>query len=143
MSGYLCYASGMSYTIIDHTADLGIMVQATDIPSLFIEAAWAMIEIMGARTAISEREILFSVDGYDREDLLIRWLGELLYRIESAHLRIAEITIKHLSDNHLKTRIRGTYQPSPLLANIKAVTYHALAIREVDNHLETTIIFDT
>jgi SHS2 domain-containing protein len=133
----------MPYTIIDHTADLGITVHAPDLQTLFTEAALAMIEIMGAKALRSDSEIPLVIEAYDREDLLIRWLGELLYQIVVRHLRIADIAIKGLSDTRLEVLFRGVYTPTQLTGNIKAVTYHAVAIRPVDNHLETTIIFDT
>ena len=134
---------GMSYTIIDHTADLGILVRAPDLSALFTEAAWALIEIMGAKAVTTEREIALAVDGYDREDLLIRWLEEIRYHIESHGVSIARMTIDTLTEQHLTARIEAAGRRTPLRTCIKAVTYHGLEILQVDNHLRTTIIFDT
>lgn len=133
----------MSYTIIDHTADLGITVHAPDLLTLFTEAAQALVEIMGAKTRRPEREIMLTVEGYDREDLLVRWLEEIRYQIESHDISIARMTIDTLSAQRLEARIQASRRAAPLKTCIKAVTYHALEIREVDNRLQTTIIFDT
>lgn len=133
----------MSYVIIDHTADLGITVMAPDLPTLFFEAAQALTEIMGARTRRSEREIRLTAEGYDPEDLLVRWLEEIRYQIESQDISIARMTIDTLSAQRLEARIHVSRRAAPLKTCIKAVTYHALEIREVDNRLQTTIIFDT
>lgn len=133
----------MPYTRIDHTADLGITVWAPDLPALFTEAAYAMIAIMGAKTTRGEREIALPVEGYDREDLLVRWLEEIRYRITHEGLRIAAITIESLQDRHLEARLQVSLTPTLLKTDIKAVTYHAMTITPVDNHLQTTIIFDT
>ncbi|MEN6473622.1 MAG: archease [Syntrophaceae bacterium] len=143
MFGSLCYDFDMSYTIIDHTADLGIKVQSMDIPSLFTEAAYALVEIMGAKANRPEREIALDVEGYDREDLLVRWLEEIRYRIESQALSIAGMTIETLTAQRLEASIAVAPRTSPLKTGIKAVTYHALEIHEVDNLLQTDIIFDT
>lgn len=143
MSGKLCYADAMPYAIIDHTADLGITVHAPDLLTLFTEAAQALVEIMGAKALYPEHEIMLAVEGYDHEDLLIRWLEEIRYRIESLGLSIADLTIDTLTTQRLQARIAAGHRTAPLKTCIKAVTYHALQIREIDNRLQTTIIFDT
>lgn len=135
--------SRMPYTIINHTADLGMIVRAPDLSTLFAEAARAMIDVMGAKAERSACEILLAVEGYDREDLLIRWLNEVLYLISDKHFRIAGIDITVLEDTRMEARLTGETRPTRLECGIKAVTYHALAITQALNHLETTIIFDT
>ncbi len=139
----LCYALAVSYAIIDHTADLGIEVRAPGVSELFSEAARALIEIMGAEAASPEREIMLTVEGYDPEDLLVRWLEEIRYRIESHTMGIARQTIDTLTAQRLEARIEVARRTTPLKTCIKAVTYHALKILQVDNHFQTTIIFDT
>jgi len=133
----------MSYTIIDHTADLGIIVRAPDMSALYTEAARALVEIMGAQAKRSEREITLAIEGYDREDLLIRWLEEIRYHIESLGAGIARLTIDTLSAERLNARIAIGRRKAPLRTGIKAVTYHGLEIVQVDNIFQTTIIFDT
>lgn len=133
----------MPYRITDHTADLGIVIDAMDLPALYVEAAYALLDLVEARTSSRTCEVQLAVTGFDREDLLIRWLQEILYRIEVEHLRIADIIIDDLGDTRLGARIAGAYIPSPLATQIKAVTYHGLAITTLDNRLTATIIFDT
>jgi len=43
----------------------------------------------------------------------------------------------------LEAHIEVACRTTPIKTCIKAVTYHALQIREIDNRLQTTIIFDT
>ena len=66
----------LPYQIIDHTADLGIIVKGPDVENLFILAAQAMTDIM-VKGDISEkratRDVL--VAGEDFPDLIVRWLG--------------------------------------------------------------------
>jgi len=52
----------LTYQIIDHIADLGIIVKGRDIENLFILAAQAMT------------------------DLMVRWPEEILYVFEGEHL---------------------------------------------------------
>ncbi len=133
----------MTYRFIDHTADIGIRVASADIRGLFEEAARALVEIMGARSSGGSRQERISVHGLDQVDILVRWLQELLYLIEVRDLRITQVEIVEIGETDLEALVTGTVSPTPLKAEIKAVTYHNLEIQEVDNNLEATIIFDT
>jgi len=77
----------LDYEIIDHTADLGIIVTAPDIKDLFIRAAYAMTDLM-VKADINEkgakRKVL--VEGENFPDLMVRWLSEILYLFEGEHL---------------------------------------------------------
>lgn len=133
----------MKYHFIDHTADIGIRIVSDDVKSLFEDAALALVDIMGARSAQGGKSERITVEGLDQVDVLVRWLQEILYRIEVEDLRISHLEILELNPNGLTAIVAGTNSPTGLLEEIKAVTYHNLEIREVDNHVETTIIFDT
>jgi SHS2 domain-containing protein len=133
----------MTYHFIDHTADIGIRVVSGDARGLFEEAALALVDIMGARSTGGRKHVRISVEGLDQTDLLVRWLQEILYRVEVEDLRISHVEVLEVHPKGLTALVAGTNTPTELLAEIKAVTYHNLEILEVDNHVETTIIFDT
>jgi SHS2 domain-containing protein len=70
------------YSWFDHTADVGVEVTAPSLEILFKTSAAALFDLLAERrseVAASiqvEREI--RVTGADREELLVRWLSELL-----------------------------------------------------------------
>ena len=71
------------YTFIDHTADLGIKIRGTDLKDLFENAARALMHLMvrgGSR--VETKTMKLSVSGEDLADLMVRWLGEVLYLLE-------------------------------------------------------------
>jgi len=78
---------GLNYQIIDHTADLGIVVKGVDVEDVFIRAAYAMTDLM-VKADISEKEAKrnVSVEGEDFADLMVRWLSEILYLFDGEHL---------------------------------------------------------
>ena len=75
------------YTILDHTADLGIRVWGTDLIDLFKNAGKALMDLIirsiPAEKGTSER---ISVSGHDLADLMVKWLGEILYLFEGENL---------------------------------------------------------
>jgi SHS2 domain-containing protein len=134
------------YETFDHTADVGIRVFGRTVEEVFVNAAYALFDqwtdLRKVRGKIS-REI--SIRGADREDLLVRWLGELLFLGESRGVLFKEFTIRRLDSTSLKAVARGEiFDPSRhrFKTEIKAVTYHQVEIKEVDGKWEGRVIFD-
>jgi len=133
----------MPYTLIDHTADIGIRVRARNIQNLYEEAGYAMVDILGASLQPGAEQIEMRIDGLDRIDLLVRWLQEILYFIGVKGFRVSDIQVTALTETNLSAVLTGGTAKTPLATEIKAVTYHDLTIREIDNQVETIIILDT
>jgi SHS2 domain-containing protein len=134
------------HRLIDHAADMGIVVYGTDLKNLFKGAAESMLKIMlsgvSARLANS-RKLL--VEGQDREDLMVRWLGEILSLMEIEREVVAAITINSISPRRLDARVEtAPFDPDlqEILCEIKAVTYHQIEVVQKDDHWEARIIFD-
>ena len=146
----LLYTKGMmdvktgGFEEVAHTADLEIKVWGQDLNSLFAASAEGMFHLSGIEeyekgfSAIKEE---ISLDAMDYEGLLILFLEELLYRLTEDYMLfdIDQITIE---DNFsLKAKLRGT-QVKTYLRDIKAVTYHRLNIRIVEDGYTVNIVFD-
>src|SRR6476660_9978563 len=73
------------YEHFEHTADLGLRVRATDLNTLFAEAAEALTAaIVEDVNAVEPRDsVAVRVTGTDRAYLLFDWLRELLYRFDA------------------------------------------------------------
>lgn len=102
------------FSLIDHTADLGIMVRGKNLKHLFEEAAKSMmcITFKGKRTNKSEI-IKLSVAGYDLADLMVRWLGEILYQFEGEHKLVTNVGIDFISPSHLDATLEMvSFDPS-------------------------------
>jgi SHS2 domain-containing protein len=135
-----------SYRIIDHTADLGIIVTGPDVGGLFISAARAMIDLMvkgdlGDKRAF--REVSMSSEDYP--DLIVRWLGEVLYLFAGDKLIVDSIEIKELNPTQIKATLSvADFEPKRhrVLREIKAVTYHGISVRKTNGAWEARIIFD-
>jgi len=87
----------------------------------------------------------FEMTGLDREDLLVRWLNELLLESETQSVMFQVFFIEEMGDTYMRALATGCRGRSDL-AHIKAVTYHDLAVREPDDaHTEwrARILFDT
>lgn len=136
----------MPYTLIDHTADIGIRVSGATLSELFSEAGRALFD------QITDRLLLFGancrqmeVTGIDLTDLLVSFLRELLCFWTIDACLVKEIRILYNNDERLTAEVRfDAFDPDTheILKDIKAVTYHNLNIEQTAAGWEATIIFD-
>ncbi len=136
-----------TFEILDHTADLGIRVSGENLENLFQNAAHAMMRIIldkGPQQPGSITEL--SVKGADLPDLMVRWLGEILYLFEGENRVVTRTKICHITSDHLDARIETIPYASnrhEILTEIKAVTYHQIdVIRSKTGVWNARIIFD-
>ena len=134
------------YEIMDHTADMGIIVKGGNINELFVNAANAMIDLMveaGIFEKGEKRRLI--VEGEDLPDLMVRWLSEILYLFSGERRLVSAIEINSLSPNRLQSALnvvslkKGRHE---ILREIKAVTYHQIAVEETADGWEARVIFD-
>jgi SHS2 domain-containing protein len=86
-----------------------------------------------------------SVSGEDLPDLMVRWLGEILYLFEGDSKIVMDIDIDVLAE----TRIDATLHTVPfnpklheVVTEIKAVTYHQIEVARRKDGWQATVIFD-
>ena len=136
----------MPYQTIDHTADLGIVVQAESVESLFKEAARALSElIVDKRAFTSVEEIRIKVKGSDWPDLMINWLRELLYLWNGKNMVPGPVDIRKIERFALEAAVmvdNTPCEPHDVLNEIKAVTYHQISVENQATNWQARIIFD-
>jgi len=138
--------NAMNYQIIDHTADLGIIVKGSNIKELFVNAANAMIDLM-VKADIPEKspERKLIIEGADLPDLMVRWLGEILYLFNGEHILVRAIEIGSMSPTRLQSTLSGVSLNKThheIFTEIKAVTYHQIGVEETADGWEARVIFD-
>ena len=129
------------YREIEHTADWELEVWAPDIEALFVQAAQGMLALSGLQIKTEPRvERQLDLQAPDDESLLVAFLSELLFLGEQEGLGFDHFRIK-ITEHRLSAQLSG----APLLSidkEIKAVTFHRLAILTDENGLRTRLVFD-
>jgi SHS2 domain-containing protein len=124
-----------------HTADWALTVWAPDMIDLLRQAAHGMYALMHARLLSEPRESYrFEIAVPDRETLLVTFLAELLYFTQRDEVGFDRFDLTQKGE-----RLIAAVEGAPLESiakEIKAVTYHNLAVRETERGLEATIVFD-
>ncbi len=133
--------SDKGFEEIPHTADWAMRVWASDLPSLFEEAAQGMNKLAGIKFlegAITKKH--FETEAPDSEALLVAFLSELIYYQEQESLGFTKFNV-HLLASRLSVDMEGASIRSVDKA-IKAVTYHNLKIQKTARGLEVEIVLD-
>jgi SHS2 domain-containing protein len=134
------------YEPLSHTGDMGMLVYGRDVPELFMHAAWAMFDLMSDATLIRPLQTIpVTVEGSDLEDLLVRWLSELLYLYDTQRFLYCAATFTTLEPTRLAATVQGESFDAarhPIDTEIKAVTYHQIAVTQAAGRWQAQVIFD-
>ena len=134
------------YQPIDHTGDLGMLVFGADLHELFAHAAWGLFDLMTDAERIEPRISRdLTVEAMDLEDLMVRWLGELLYAYDTDRFLTVNAAFHTLEPTRLQATVRGEPFDAvrhPIDTEIKAVTYHQIAVECFDSGWQARVIFD-
>jgi SHS2 domain-containing protein len=131
----------MPWQVFDHTADLGLRVEAPSREALFEEAgrAFTALIVEEPDTAVRERERFdVALTAADPADLLFDWLHALLVAFEVRHLLLVRFAVElhELDEGEGDLGLRGSAWGEPvdparhrLVREVKAITYHGLWLR--------------
>jgi SHS2 domain-containing protein len=129
------------YREVEHTADWELEVWATDLPGLLEQAARGMCALAGIRLQAWPRlSRQMSLQAGDPESLLVSFLSEILYHLEQEGIGFDHYQI-NLDGLNLQAELEGARLES-IQKEIKAVTYHRLAVRQTETGLRVNIVFD-
>jgi SHS2 domain-containing protein len=134
-----------AFSEIPHTADYALRIRGRNFHELLQNAAYGLYSLMGAEAkekyAVMPVEKQMILEADDAEGLLVEWLSELAYWVESESFIGSDINISEADSYYLRAAIGGR-KAEKIEKHIKAVTYHNLKIRSTDAGLEATVIFD-
>jgi len=134
------------YETFEHTADLGLRVRASDLDTLFAEAAACLFSAIVEELSTVQplQRIDLTIEGTDREYLLFDWLRELLYRFDSRHLLLCRFEA-HVGSTGLTGSAWGEPldpQRHSLAHEVKAITYHGLKVEQTADGWLAEVIVD-
>jgi SHS2 domain-containing protein len=138
--------SSPSWEFFDHAADVGIRLQASTLELLFVAAGQALMEWIGPAPENSvpcHEEI--HVEGENHEELMVRWLQELLYFFHQRQLYFLDAPAIRISPTSLECRIKALNWSAAqyeLFQEVKAVTYHRLRVVQEGSVWRATVILD-
>jgi SHS2 domain-containing protein len=131
------------YEILEHTTDLRIRAFGKTREELFLNMMIGMFE--GAKTKVKEEKAMVArevrIKSADETSLLVDFLSEILTLSDINNEAYSEIEFKKRTKKEVEAKIFG-FPIENIGAEIKAVTYHGLEIKKVNNIWQATVLFD-
>lgn len=140
--------SGFSF--LDHPADMGFSAWAESMPELFATCAKALTSTLVDFDSLSQKTpMAIEVQGDDLETLMFNWLSEILYLFDAERMFFSEYTVTRLENQngvfHLHVDLQGeafdqtTHQ---VKTYVKAITFHQLQIKQIDDRFQAQVYLD-
>jgi SHS2 domain-containing protein len=122
------------FELFDHTAGLGLRVQAASLEELLAEAGRGLLAMLVANPAAVRpvQTKTIELPAGEASFLLFDWLSELLYAFESEKLLLCKFDVQIAGDK-LIASCRGEPMDEArheMDHEVKAITYHALRVEQ-------------
>jgi SHS2 domain-containing protein len=134
------------FEILDHTADIGLIVYGENLKTLFENAGEAFFRLITDLKKVRRRvEKRIEIEKEDLERLMVDWLSELLYFHDVENLLFKGFKVESVGENGLKAVVKGEpFQEGVhvIKTEIKAVTYHQIEVLKKKGSWRAQIIFD-
>lgn len=120
------------YLILDHPADLGIEARGKTLAAAFEQAACGLVSVIvdpDSVRPVESRSV--TIEAGDHQQLLVRWLTEVLYLYDGLKFFPRDFKIGRLSSRVLEAQVRGEpfdRRRHLIRLDVKAITYHQLEI---------------
>jgi len=129
------------FEILEHRADLKIKIFGKTKEELFLNALLAMEEFLQPKKKEKETEREIKIASLDFSSLLVDFLSEALYLIQTNKEVYNKIEFKKFSNTEIEAKIFGQKVES-FAEDIKGVTYHDLKIKKETKGWEAIVLFD-
>ena len=127
------------YRILPHTADGKFQAYGATLEETFGNAALALASLMWEWEKVEPRtRYSVRVRARDLEQLLVKFLGEVVYLFETRRFLLAEATSLTIETGEAESSIEATFLGDSLSDRyelhgaVKAVTYHEMRIEDSD-----------
>ena len=134
------------FEILDHTADIGLIVHGENLKALFENAAEAFFHLITDLRKVKRRvERRVNIPGESLDRLVVDWLSELLYLHDAENLLFRGFNVDSVGEEGLKAIAKG--EPfrdgiHVIKTEVKAVTYHRIEVRKEKGCWRAQIILD-
>jgi SHS2 domain-containing protein len=132
------------FELLPHTADIKIKVFGHSLEDLFENALYALFACVGPifkkDSQLVERVI--KVNSLRLELLLVDFLSECLALSDIYHEVYTEVTHIELTRVSVTAQVKGCKITGFSYGEIKAVTYHDLEVKKVNNQWQALLVFD-
>jgi SHS2 domain-containing protein len=134
------------YRILEHPSDVGIEARGESLRQAFESAGRGMLAFIVDPDSVHGAETkCVTITGTDPENLLVRWLSEILFQYDGKGFIASGIEIQEMSANGLKAVLTGetaNLEKHRFRTDVKAVTYHQVKVETTAEESIVRVFFD-
>jgi SHS2 domain-containing protein len=134
------------FEILDHTADIGLIVYGNNLKALFENAGEAFFHLITDLRKVRRRvERRIHIGGESLDRLMVDWLNELLYLHDVENLLFKGFNVEAVGEDGLMAVVKGEpFQQKihVIKTGVKAVTYHRIEVRQEKGGWRAQVILD-
>lgn len=130
---------------LEHTADLGLWVEADSREELMASAVCALAELMYRGPRDGEIQWLpVELAGADMAELLVQLLNEVVYLAEAEGLLAVALKVRELGPDRLCARVGVVPlgREHQVREPVKAVTYHQARVEPLGERWRAQVVID-
>jgi SHS2 domain-containing protein len=139
-------AERTGYHLIDHPADVGIEASGQNLNEAFEQAAVGLMSTILDTDSVEPMESRkINLKAADVEQLLVKWLTEILYLYDGKKFVGAQFQISELSPQKLSATVLGerfSEEKHATRLDVKAITYHQLLLEESEEGARVRVFLD-
>ncbi len=131
------------FTLIHHTADVRVRVDAESLEDLFRDSVRGMYAVMRGEAHGGEpvRRTISVDESADTTSLLVDFLNEVLNRAQIGRELFDDLVFTRFDATSLTAELSGR-APAEFEEDVKAVTYHEADVRMENGRWTTMLVFD-
>ncbi len=132
------------FTLLEHTADAGVRAWGRTREEMFINLSGGFYTLALDQTLIEgETELTYTVRGAGDEELLVGFIKELLYFLETRNFVADYLQLDFSQPGELHVKgIFGRIRATHVRHEIKSPTYHGLRVQREPGRWQVEMYFD-
>jgi protein archease len=134
------------FEILEHPADVGFLAYGSTLEEMFANAALAMITLACDPETVRETEQRkIEATGEGAESLLFAWLAEILAVMDAERLVLRRVVVEFLDEGRVRGVAHGEKMDRErhrMGVAIKAVTFHQLAVENIEDGWRARVFLD-
>ncbi len=132
---------------LEHTADVGFRVEGDTLEEVFLGAMEGLLGVIFQTPPKGGRRRRLLLEAEDLESLLVRWLNELIYLVQTKGFVPGKARLKVEKTEEgwrLKASLQGEdfKEAFGFQGEVKSATYHGLQVREEGGRWRAQVILD-
>jgi SHS2 domain-containing protein len=135
------------FRFLPHTADAKFQAFGKSLEETFVHAAYAVASLMWDFNGVEDKAVIpVEVEGKDLEQLLVRFLEEILYHLDTKNFLLGSIDGLSLLQEAGVWKIKASFNGAvnagkhEIYGDVKAITYNEIKVKNRSPYMVQVVV---